>query len=50
MAEWEGRDNQQHGRLIKYKDKHASIHVVNVLNTYKHNMVYIHDTYKIGSG
>ena len=54
MAEGEGgdREGKQSATWQKksymYQDEHASIHVINVHNTYKHNMV--HDTYKMNSG
>ena len=44
----EGNEGEREGRESEtwqmnsytYQDEHASIHVVNVHNTYKHNMVY----------
>src|SRR4029434_9410385 len=48
----EGQGGQSESWQMKsytYQDEHASIHVVNVHNTYKHNMVYTkYIVYKVG--
>ena len=51
-GEREGRESETwQMNSYTYQDKHASIHVVNVHNTYKHNMLYtVHDSYNIDSG
>ena len=41
VAEGEGKQSGTwQMKSYTYQDEHASIHVVNVHNTYKHNMVY----------